>query len=142
MGFQSSLSQSAQTPWNVPSPPTAMGKGSSKGACPVREARAVHPVTTALCQAQHPESTVSEAFSHSLPSGLSRAGTVLWLEEMRAKHVSYLLEVTHLGVWNSLSHTPKPGPPAAVVASLTLRKAMQWTAPGHPAKSLSPSLRG
>lgn len=36
---------------------------------------------------------------------------------------------------------PKPGILAAGAAGLALRKAMQWTVPEHPAKSLSPSLR-
>lgn len=36
-GFQASLSPSAQTPWNMPSPPTAMGEVGSKGTCPARE---------------------------------------------------------------------------------------------------------
>lgn len=118
-------------------PTHSHGRGQLQGDVPCKGACAVHPITAAPCQARHPGSTVSEACSHSLPSGLSRAGTIPWSKEVRARRVSYVLEATHLRVWSSPSHTPKPGILAAGAAGLALRKAMQWTAPEHPAKSLS-----
>lgn len=91
-------------------PTHSHGRGRLQGDVPCKGACAVHPVTAAPCQARHPGSTVTEACSHSLPSGLSRAGTIPWSEEVRARRVSYVLEATHLRVWSSPCRSPGSSP--------------------------------
>lgn len=92
--LQPSLRQLALTPRKVPSPYTGIRNISSKRTFPARETRAVYPISAALCPAVELTTPNLHPVKH-FPT-FSRASTGLQLKEMRAGHISYTLEVTHL----------------------------------------------